>query len=46
MLLMLDDGYTYDMVELETMEQAAQDYLRLPTVDDKNIVWARNFPVQ
>ena len=46
MLLMLDDGYTLDMIELETIEQAAQDYLRIPTADDLNIAWSRNFPVQ
>jgi hypothetical protein len=46
MLLMLDDGYTYDMIELETTEQAAQDYLRLPAAGDMNIAWSRNFPVQ
>jgi|GEM_PF-3262698 hypothetical protein len=46
MLLMLDDGYTDDMVELETIEQAAQDYLRLPTADDNNIAWSRSFQVQ
>ena len=46
MLLMLDEGYADDMVELETIEQAAQDYLRLPTADDNNIAWSRSFQVQ
>ncbi len=46
MLLILDDGYTPDMIELETTEQAAQDYLRLPAADEMNIAWSRNFPVQ
>ncbi len=45
-MLMLDDGYTNDMIELEAIEQAAQDYLRIPTAEDMNIAWSRSFPVQ
>jgi hypothetical protein len=46
MLLMMDDAYTPDIVELETIEQAAQDYLRLPTAEDSSIAWSRSFQVQ
>jgi hypothetical protein len=46
MLLMMADAYTPDLVELETTEQAAQDYLRLPTAEDSNIAWSRSFQVQ
>jgi hypothetical protein len=46
MLVMLDDTYTLDIVELETIEQASQDYMRLPTAEDSNIAWSRSFQVQ
>jgi hypothetical protein len=46
MLVMFDDGYNYDWIELETLEQAAQDFLRIPSAEDANIPWSRSFPVQ
>jgi hypothetical protein len=46
MILMIDDAYTSDIVELETIEQAAQDYLRIPTAEDSSISWSRSFQVQ
>jgi hypothetical protein len=48
MLVMMDDGYTPDVIEAETIEEAAQDYLRLPTTADMSldIAWYRSFRVQ
>ena len=45
-MIMLIDGYTLDLVDMEATEEASQDYLRLPTADDFTSKWSRDFPVQ
>lgn len=45
-MIMLIDGYTLDLVEMETTEEASQDYLRLPAAEDFTSAWSRSFPVQ
>ena len=40
------DSYITDLLDLEAIEEASQDYLRLTATGDMPGDWARSLPVQ
>jgi hypothetical protein len=45
-VIMLIDHYTNELVDMEAIEEASQDYLRILDENDLTSHWSRNFPVQ
>ncbi len=45
-MFMVIDSYTPDLLDLEAIEEASQDYLRIPAAGDIAGNWSRSFPVQ